>query len=75
MIASILLGAGLMPKRSMIISSHSIIEKRNSGFGRVSNSLLCSSKVQDGMIISSGQLRASFFLALDDAAIDIVGKS
>ena len=86
-IASILLGAGLMPKRSMIIPTHSTTEKQNSDFGMFTDSLLCrkQSKVSrsssvalqrcgwDGDIV---QLAAhSFLLYSHDAAPDVVGKS
>ena len=39
--ASILLGVGLMPKRSMTIPGHSTTEKQNSDFGRFTDNLLC----------------------------------
>ena len=39
-IDSILQGSGLMPERSMIIPSHSTIEKQNYGYGRFTDNLL-----------------------------------
>ena len=77
MIVSMLLGAGLMPKWSIIIPSHSTTEKQNSDFGRFTDNLLChkqskvsrsssscSPYVRVGMMMSSSQFRTPFFLTL-----------
>ena len=64
-----------MPKRSIIIPSHSTTEKQNSDFGRFTDNLLCckqskvsrssstcSSKVRVGMMMSSSQWRTPSFV-------------
>ena len=77
MIGSILLGAGLIPKRSIILPSHSTTEKQNSDSGRFADSLLCRkqskvsrssssccSNVRVGMMMSSSELCTPFLLNL-----------